>query len=124
MDEERRLHTRYRLWLPARIEGRGEEARLAIGHDISQTGSLLVTNGALEVGAHIVLFVRVPPEGDDEQRVAARVVRSGPNEADPQGLWPFQIAVEFDEAAPALEALVREHAGDPRPESQPPESRP
>jgi hypothetical protein len=109
MDEERRHHPRYRLWLPTRIEGRDHEARLAIGHDISQTGSLLVTNAELEVGAPIVMFVRIPPEGEDEQRIAARVVRCGPNAADPDGLWPFQIAVEFDEAEPALEALAREH---------------
>jgi hypothetical protein len=109
--DERRLHTRFRLWLPTRIEGGEGEARLAIGHDISQKGSLLVTRDELPVGAEIVLHVHIPPDGQEEQQIAARVVRCGPNMADPEGLWPIQIAVEFDHADPAIEKLVREHGG-------------
>jgi PilZ domain len=106
-EDERRVHSRYRLWLPARIED-GEEPHLAVGHDMSQKGSLLVTNRELEVGARIVVFVRVPPDAEEEREIGATVVRCGPNAADPDGLWPFQIAIEFDKADPDLEELLRE----------------
>lgn len=109
MTDNRRMHDRFRLWLPARIEG-GDETRLAVGHDMSQKGSLLVTHGALEVGADIELFVRIPPTASEEIKVVATVLRCEPNEADPEGLWPFQIAVEFRDADPSLEALLREQA--------------
>jgi len=106
---ERRIHDRYRLWIPARIEGEGEPSRLAVGHDMSQKGSLMVTNVELEVGQNIVLFVCVPPESGEERKINARVVRCEPNNADPNGLWPYQIAVEFDQPDPELEKLLRDH---------------
>ncbi|HHH26774.1 MAG TPA: PilZ domain-containing protein, partial [Polyangiaceae bacterium] len=49
-DDERRLHERYRAWLPARIGGESVEMQLAIGHDMSQGGALLVTRTELAVG--------------------------------------------------------------------------
>jgi hypothetical protein len=107
--KERRHHHRYRLWLPARIEGAGKESRLAIGHNMSQTGSLLVTDRQLEVGQSIQMFVRVPPDFEEEREIQARVVRCSDNEQDPEGIWPYQIAVEFEDADPGIERLLREH---------------
>jgi hypothetical protein len=41
------------------------------------------------------------------------VVRAGPNEQDPNGLWPHRLAVAFDQAVEGLgneiEALARVH---------------
>jgi hypothetical protein len=107
--DDRRLHDRYRLWIPARIEGEGEPTRLAVGHDMSQKGSLMVTNVELEVGRHIVLFVCIPPDTKTERKIEAHVLRCERNTADPNGLWPYQIAVEFTEADPGLEKLLRAH---------------
>ena len=109
-DKERRAHPRYRLWLPARIEGDEHDSRLAIGHDMSQSGSLLVTRQQLQTGAHVRIFVRIPPDGDDEYAISARVVRVEPNDADPEGLWPTRVAVEFDEPEPEVERLLRSHS--------------
>ncbi|MBW2459694.1 MAG: PilZ domain-containing protein [Deltaproteobacteria bacterium] len=108
--KERRHHNRYRLWLPARIEGAGKESRLAIGHDLSQKGSLLVTDCQLEVGKTIQMFLRVPPDFEAEREIRAVVIRCSNNQKDPEGLWPFQIAVEFEDADPGLERLLREHS--------------
>jgi hypothetical protein len=106
--EERRLHDRYRLWLPARIEG-GDRVQLGVGHDMSQKGLLLVTNVELSVGAEIVLFLRLPPDSEEERRFEARVLRCDVNEADPEGLWPYRLAVEFVRADPSLDELLRGH---------------
>src|SRR5687768_14373483 len=106
--EDRRVHNRYRLWLPARIEqGSPDEPHLAVGHDMSQKGSLMVTNAAIAIGAHISVFLRIPPDAETERCIGATVLRCGPNEADPEGFWPYHIAVEFDEADPELEELLR-----------------
>lgn len=108
-NKERRLHDRYRLWLPARIAGADDRVQLAVGHDMSQKGSLLVTDVELQVGADIVLHVQIPPEAGDERRMEARVVRCDRNDADPNGLWPYRIAVEFTKADPGLEKELRSH---------------
>ena len=108
--KERRHHNRYRLWLPARIEGVGRMSRLAIGHDMSQKGSLLVTEQELDIGDIIQIFVRVPPDFKEEWELSATVLRCSNNEQDPEGLWRYQIAVEFDEADPGLEQLLRDHS--------------
>lgn len=107
--DERREHDRYRLWLPARIEGLGDEIRLAVGHDMSQKGCLFVTHRRIDVGTDIKLSVRLPPDAEEEISFTAQVRRCDKNEADPDGLWPYQIAVEFDEADPDLEKTLRNH---------------
>ena len=108
-NKERRLHDRYRLWLPARIEGADDKLQLAVGHDMSQKGSLLVTDVELSVGAEIVLFIRVPPDSEEERRFEARVLRCDRNDVDPDGLWPYRLAVEFNQADPNLDELLRGH---------------
>jgi hypothetical protein len=108
-DSERRVHPRYRLWLPARLESSaGEE--LAVGHDLSQKGSLLVTDAKLEVGDHLTMVVKLPPTEDEERHIGCTILRCEHNDADPEGLWPYRIAVVFDEPNPEIDRLVHEHA--------------
>lgn len=108
--KERRAHPRYRLWIPARIQGEAEISRLAVGHDMSQKGTMLVTRAKLEAGAAVRLFVRIPPDSKQEHEIGAKVVRTALNDADPDGLWPFRLALEFDEPYPEIESLLREHS--------------
>lgn len=106
---ERRHHRRFRLWLPARIKGGAEDSQLAIGHDMSQVGALLVTSEALSIGDRVRVFVRLPPDSTQEIEIRARVVRCEPNPQDPQGLWPVAVAVEFEDPVPELENLLRDN---------------
>ena len=108
--EDRRNHARFRLWLPARIEGAGEDSQLAVGHDLSRGGALLVTSSELEVGEHVALVVTIPPESGRELSLRASVVRCEPNAEDPNSFWPFQIALQFLEEVPELEKLLRKHS--------------
>ena len=110
VDKERRAHHRFRLWIPARIEGEDRPSRLAVGHDMSQKGSLLVTRSKLRAGERVRLFLRIPPDGDEEQQIAARVLRTDDNVADPEGLWPYRVAVEFDQPYPEVEELLRRNS--------------
>jgi hypothetical protein len=74
---------------------------------MSQKGALLVTRQRFEVGAELVLHVRIPPDGDEEQAIPTRVLRCDTNDADPEGLWPLQLALEFLTARPDVEELLR-----------------
>jgi PilZ domain len=108
--DDRRNHARFHLWLPARIEGAGEDSQLAVGHDVSQGGALLVTAAELEVGEIVTVVVSIPLEDGPELSLEASVLRCEPNAEDPNGLWPYQVALQFREDVPELEKLLRKHS--------------
>ena len=108
MVEERRSSHRYKLWLPARIEN-GKDTQLAVGHDISEGGALLVTNHQPEVGSELNLSLTLPPKNRVAATVRATVLRCSRNSSDPDGLWPFQIAVQFHDLEPMVLEKLQEH---------------
>ena len=106
--ENRRAHTRYRIWLPVRLDTDTVEDGMAVSHDTSQKGIQLATASPLDVGAQVTVTFRVPPESGAERTLSAKVIRVEPNVDDPYGLWPNRVAVEFDEAQEDLEELLHE----------------
>jgi len=100
---ERRAQ-RYTVWLPVRIEE--HEDGMAVSHNASGRGMLIVTASQVEVGASITIVVRIPPEGGEEKRVHGKVVRVEPNNEDPDGMWPNRIAIEFDSSVPEIEKAL------------------
>ena len=58
---------------------------------------------AIAVGTRVTVTFDVPGEPPHERTAAGRVVRAGPNVDDPDGLWPFRVAVALDEALEAFE---------------------
>jgi len=105
---ERRAQ-RYMVWLPVRIEELPEG--MAVTHNASGLGLLLVTASALDVGAPVSISIQVPPDGQSEKQVQGRVVRVEPNDEDPDGMWPHRLAVEFDHPVPELEEVLQNLAG-------------
>lgn len=108
MDDEKRSYERFQVWFPMRI-GTGDDQGLAISYDASAKGLLIASPASLQVDDVIdVTFAMPPPEGN-EKTVKGRVVRVGKNEADPDGMWPNRLAVEFEEEVPGLEDVLRAH---------------
>lgn len=103
---ERREHRRRRFWLPVQIDGL--PTGFAVSHDASGNGLLLVCGTTLDVGTTVRLTFRLPPGGPDELGVSATVVRIAPNDEDPDGLWPYKMAVRFDAPVGELEAFLGE----------------
>lgn len=96
---------RFVVWLPVRVEELAEG--MAVSHNVSGQGLLMVTASVLEVGSPVTITFAIPP--DDAQKTAhGRVVRVEPNRDDPEGLWRHRLAVEFDEPVPELEAVLGE----------------
>jgi hypothetical protein len=79
---------------------------MAVSHNVSGRGMLLVTAETLEVGAQVNIVVQFPPDGNAQEKVTGHVVRVEPNKDDPNGLWPHRIAVEFDEPDHELEKTL------------------
>lgn len=86
---------------------------MAVNHNISAGGMLVVVSARMELGAEVKLTFRVPPAGG-EHTLHGKVTRVEPNREDPEGLWPYRMAVAFDDIdpdlIPALEAAVVELA--------------
>jgi hypothetical protein len=96
-----RRSQRYTVWLPIRIEEL--EEGMAVSHNASGRGILLVTAANLEVGSTVKIVVQFPPDGPPEKRLTGRVVRVEQNREDPGGLWPHRVALAFDEPVDDLE---------------------
>jgi hypothetical protein len=79
---------------------------MAVSHNASGRGMLLVTAQKLDVGSPVAIVVQFPPESETEKRIEGRVVRVEPNTDDPDSLWPHRLAVEFDYAVPELEQAL------------------
>ncbi|MFT3766045.1 MAG: hypothetical protein QM820_11090 [Minicystis sp.] len=121
---EQRGRQRARVWLPLRVRWDGGES-VAVTHDASDKGVLMLIAQPLAIGTRVSVTFEVPVDvaGDGsrpatkaaqkERTGHGRVVRSGPNEEDPHGLWPHRVAVALDEAVEAfaddLGPLSREH---------------
>jgi hypothetical protein len=103
---ERRGHQRRPFWLPLEVDGL--EVEVAVSHDASPRGLLLVCRTDVPVDARLKVRLRVPPGESTgrELELDARVVRTSRNDEDPYGLWPYKVAVEFATSSPELEAFL------------------
>ncbi len=99
----RRVSDRYEVWLPVKVDALKEG--LAITHDASASGALMLTASTVDEGAEIEIAVKMP-NSDVPKRITGRVVRIEKNEDDPHGLWPHRMAIAFDEEVPELEWVV------------------
>ena len=101
---DRRSHNRHRIWLPAQVDELKEG--MAITHNASPTGVLMAAASTLDVGAPVTITIQIPTGEVQERHLTGKVVRVERNEADPYGMWPYRIAVEFDPPDPELAAVL------------------
>ncbi len=101
---ERRGGKRYRLWLPVYTDGLS--GGVAITHDVSAEGMLLLSRSKPAAGSVLPLRFCLPPQGGKDYEVDATVVRVTQNIDDPEGLWPHQLAVTYRAPTPDFEASL------------------
>ena len=77
-----------------------------MSRNISRTGMLVATAAKLALGAPVVVKFRLEPAEADTRVLEGTIVRFEKNDEDPGGLWPYMVAVEFDEPDPMLESMV------------------
>lgn len=100
---ERRTEHRYEVWLPVKVDSLKEG--IAVTHNVSQGGVLMVAASTLDPGSAVTITLRTP-DSQEVHQLAGRVVRVEPNADDPHGLWPHRLAVEFEKVAPELEWVL------------------
>lgn len=112
---ERRADPRRLTCIPAYVEAEGEHqardsAHLALIHDASTQGALLLTRSKLGVDEEVSLSLYLRPEQEPRQ-TRGRVVRAERRAIDRSDVWQWEIGVRFDEPiseyAEEIEALCR-----------------
>jgi hypothetical protein len=98
---QRREHGRYRLWFPVQVAS-GPIDGMAFNQNISAGGMLVAVSARLEVDAKVTVRFQIPPNVAHEHVVEGRVLRIEPNAEDPDGIWPYRIAVAFEAVDEAL----------------------
>ena len=102
---QRRGHGRYRIWFPVKVSTGQLRDALAVSHNVSAGGMLVALSAKLEPGEAISISFHLPPDGGEERTVKGRITRIEDNTEDPDGVWPYRVAVEFEGLAPELVPL-------------------
>lgn len=98
---DRRESLRQRGWFSVRVAS-SEGHDTTVAHDVSDSGLLMVSSRPLEPGDSVYLALHVDPANEAPWMIGGTVVRSIPNSADPEGLWPHKVAVAFNDNFPEL----------------------
>ena len=95
---ERRVGVRHFACFPAHLEQPDGGKHIAMMHDLSVSGALLVVRAELAVDDVVSLQLYVTGDPDSRTRAThARVVRVEPLEPTERALWSHRVAVQFDE---------------------------
>ena len=107
---QRRQHGRYRIWFPVRVTGEGVDG-MAVNHNISAGGMLIALSARLEVDATVEVRFVVPTDAKGEHVLRGKVVRIDDNLEDPDGMYPYRMAVAFEDVEPSLIPLLEQAVG-------------
>jgi hypothetical protein len=107
---DRRADERHFACFPAHVKRPGGSTRMALIHDLSVSGALLLTRQQLEIGDSIELLLYLAEDMDQPRRTGARVVRVEPREGKRAEVWRYSTAVRFDEPLADCEAEIKEIA--------------
>lgn len=108
---ERRIGVRHFACFPAHLERPERGKRVAMIHDLSITGALLVVRAELAVGDVVSLQLHVTGDPGSRTRAThARIVRIEALGPDERALWSHRVAVQFDspliDFEPEIKALA------------------
>jgi hypothetical protein len=103
---DRRRLTRYQVWFPVQLAS-SQLGGLGMTHNVAAGGMLLASSAELAPGERVKVTFAVPPTSTLREH-EGRVVRVEDNPADPEGMWPKRIAIEFDKVDDELEVLLEQ----------------
>jgi hypothetical protein len=101
-NRNRRGQERHTAWFPVRLDAEELGECMGVTKNVSERGVLLCSAEKFVVGAPVTIEVHLEPGRQEPRRVPGTIVRLTPNEEDPAGLWPYKMAVEFDDPDPVV----------------------
>ena len=104
---DRRRATRHVACFAAQVEHpERKKSEIAMIHDLSSTGCLLLTRKPYAVGNAVQLAMYTTSADEVARTVSGRVVRVVRREFDRSDLWRHSAAVQFDEPITDFEADI------------------
>jgi hypothetical protein len=101
-NRNRRGNERHTAWFPVRLDAEELGECMGVTKNVSQRGVLLCSADKFVVGAPVTIELHLEPGKAEPRRLAGTIVRLTPNDEDPGGLWPYKMAVEFDDPDPIV----------------------
>jgi PilZ domain len=96
---------RYQIWFPMSFDSETRKDGMAVSRNLSSSGVLMATASDLSEGAAVTVTFNLTL-GDTEHTVEGRIVRVEHNAT--EGMWPHNVAVQFDEPIVDIEPLLAE----------------
>jgi hypothetical protein len=101
---ERRDDERLRVGVAATIHRAAGANLVGMTFDVGRDGARISMNRAPALGERVGVTFDV--DGQPPEEIGCRVVRVQVNAHDPQGIWPLQVAVEFERPLVRLGAIA------------------
>lgn len=99
--DERRRHTRHRVYYPVQIDTAEKKERVAVARNTSVSGVLVGSPSRYAEGEAVELMFRVDQKKSEHKRVRGTIVRAGQDQTG--GWFSRTYAVKFEEELPWLE---------------------
>lgn len=104
---ERRTATRHQAYVPAHVDTGNGHKRTAMIKDLSVSGALLLTRARVKPDDEITLSLYLTGDPNVARVVKGRVVRDERRSVEVSDIWPFSVAVRFDEPFEEIEPDVK-----------------
>ncbi len=103
---ERRIGIRYLSCFPAHLQNEDGGTRVAMIHDLSVGGALLLVRATLAIGDTVRLNLFIHGDMKESREVVARVVRIEKLSDPYAGPWSSRVAVHFDEELAGIDGEI------------------
>lgn len=100
---DRRIALRHQAFFPAEVDVGTGGKRTAMVRDLSVTGVLMLTVARVNIGDDIILHLYLTGDPNKPREVKGRVVRDERRSVEVSDMWPYAVAVQFDEPFPENE---------------------
>jgi PilZ domain len=100
---DRRVALRHQAFFPAEVNVGTGAKRAAMIRDLSVTGVLMLTIARVSIGDELLLHLYLTGDPNKPREVKGRVVRDERRSVEMSDMWPYAVAVQFDEPFPENE---------------------
>jgi hypothetical protein len=104
---ERRTATRHQAFVPAHVDTGNGQKRTAMIKDLSVSGALLLTRARVKPDDEVTLSLYLTGDPNVARIVKGRVVRDERRSIEVSDIWPFAVAIRFDEPFSEIEPDVK-----------------
>ncbi|WP_170319307.1 PilZ domain-containing protein [Polyangium spumosum] len=104
---DRRTALRHSAVFPAHVDTGNGNKRTAVIRDLSVSGALLLTRARVKIGDEVTLSLYLTGDPNQAQEVKGRVVRDERRSVEVSDIWPYAVAIRFNEPFEAIEPDVK-----------------